>query len=530
MKDDQHAKDSVLDMENEAYDAFNDDATETESNLEKDLSNSKSNYDYEIKYVITLMCMSTFAIIGSLLRMILAQLFGEECKNPGTVGWLAADEPLCVTADKETNVSGGIIFADLPANLLGSFIMGLMQSTDTMDYFFCPKKFPIAFLSEHHSFQNLDVIHLAIRTGFCGSLTTFSSWNSEMVILMLGTGHRKSSLVFRGLLGYFIGIETALASFMLGKNIARYMHAYVNPQLAKEGEESRSKKECGIFINNQLSDVERCFLSGIDKGEFCKLRCIDPDALKYLERWRKSTEESRRVGHELLPFLMDIEYDMLVLGHKKLSTELSNVAIQSGWNANALENWVEVKKSVTLQELQIHENKLSPPMSLTFISVTFSMIILSLILGLALVNNDDAYSITYRTMIYAALFAPFGAILRWKLSRLNKSLKGEYKWFPLGTFAANFFGSIVSISMIALDFKLQLYNDSSSSINFWMVGTLRAIKIGFAGCLSTVSTFIAEFSSLLSSIHPVHGYKYAFISFFMCALCSSICYILIINL
>ena len=56
----------------------------------------------------------------------------------------------------------------------------------------------------------MDVIHLAIRTGFCGSLTTFSSWNSEMVILMLGTGHRKSSLVFRGLLGYFIGIETAL--------------------------------------------------------------------------------------------------------------------------------------------------------------------------------------------------------------------------------------------------------------------------------------------------------------------------------
>jgi len=58
------------------------------------------------------------------------------------------------------------------------------------------------------------VIHLAIRTGFCGSLTTFSSWNSEMVILMLGAGHRQS-LVFRGLLGYFIGIETGLAYFCL---------------------------------------------------------------------------------------------------------------------------------------------------------------------------------------------------------------------------------------------------------------------------------------------------------------------------
>ena len=45
------------------------------------------------------------------------------------------------------------------------------------------------------------------------SLTTFSSWNSEMVILMLGAGHRQS-LVFRGLLGYFIGIETGLGMYI----------------------------------------------------------------------------------------------------------------------------------------------------------------------------------------------------------------------------------------------------------------------------------------------------------------------------
>ena len=97
--------------------------------------------------------MSIFAILGTFLRILVAQLFGEECKNPGTVGWLASDEPLCVTADNETNVSGGIIFADLPANLLGSFIMGFMQSTDNFQYFFCPKKFPITFLNEHHPFQ-----------------------------------------------------------------------------------------------------------------------------------------------------------------------------------------------------------------------------------------------------------------------------------------------------------------------------------------------------------------------------------------
>jgi len=312
---------------------------------------------------------------------------------------------------------------------------------------------------------------------------------------------------------------------LLGKNIARYIHAQANPHLAKEGEESRWTKERGIFINTQLSDIERCFLSGIELGQYSKLNYIDQDALKYLEQWRTSTESCRRVGHELLPRLQDIEHDALVLGKECFPAELNKAGIQAGWNVKALENWVVMKKSITLQELEV-TNHNSSPLSLTFISFIFFTTISLLIIGVALVDNADAYSITYRTMMYSALFAPSGALLRWKLSSLNKSLQGEYNWFPLGTFAANFLGSIVSISMIAIDFKLQL--SSSSTISFWKSGTTRAIKIGFAGCLSTVSTFISEFSSLLHSFHPVHGYKYAIVSFVMCALCSSLCYILIV--
>lgn len=62
----------------------------------------------------------------------MAQLFGEECKNPGSVGWLKASAPLCVTRDGVTVQEGGIIFADLPANLLGCFILGLLQDGLTL--------------------------------------------------------------------------------------------------------------------------------------------------------------------------------------------------------------------------------------------------------------------------------------------------------------------------------------------------------------------------------------------------------------
>lgn len=47
--------------------------------------------------------------------MLLAQIFGENCGNPGTVGWLSSGAPLCVTADGDTLQEGGVLFSDLPA-------------------------------------------------------------------------------------------------------------------------------------------------------------------------------------------------------------------------------------------------------------------------------------------------------------------------------------------------------------------------------------------------------------------------------
>ena len=76
------------------------------------------------------MCyISIFAILGAFLRIAIAQLFGEACANPGTVGWISAASPLCVTKDGTTLQEGGIVFADLPSNLLGSFIMGFFQNS-----------------------------------------------------------------------------------------------------------------------------------------------------------------------------------------------------------------------------------------------------------------------------------------------------------------------------------------------------------------------------------------------------------------
>jgi len=480
-----------------------DDEEKTFSHLEvanKDIhgSNSESNTlndDWFVRrtVVISALYMSVFAIAGAFLRIAMAQLFGLECANPGTVGWLKAGEPLCVTADGGAEVKGGIIFADLPANLLGSFVMGLMQTTGTMNL---PKAFPIAWLRADHPFQGSSIIHLAIRTGFCGSLTTFSSWNSEMVVMMLGIGQNvnRGSLFFRGLLGYLIGVETALASFVLGKNLAKYIHNRVNPALHVENEQMKLKQKCGTFINTQLSDYERRFLSDYNMGEFDQY--IDLCSSEFLSEWRISTERNRRVGDSLLPLLKDIEYEALVLGNS-LEKENTMSAIEAGWNIEALDDWVNSKKNLHIQDEKVPstEFKMFPAV------VIFMSLGAILVAGLVFVNSDDAYSTTYRTMIYSGIFAPSGALLRWKLSGWNgTTITGG--WFPLGTFIANLLACIISTTTIGLEYQLL------GSNNFWAIGTVRAIKIGFSGCLSTVSTFISEVNSFLHSSQSVRGYIY----------------------
>ncbi len=436
-------------------------------------------------------------MFGALLRMVLAQLFGEECKNPGTIGWLKAGQPLCVTADGEQSISGGIIFADFPANLLGSFIMGFMQGTDTMDL---PKPIPIAWLNENHPFQSDKTIHLAIRTGFCGSLTTFSSWNSEMVMMLLGEDADKGSLIFRALFGYFIGVETCIASFILGKNIARYIFSLVNPALNLEAAEAARVKVCGVYINTELADYERRFLSGFEMGQYDTH--INTDAVVQLEKWKLSTEECRRHGHQLLPLLTDVEYQTMVLD-EKLERDLIVPAVEAGWDIESLENWVYMKRKIE----ELKGGGLITPRDFKFTPAVSIFLILFILCftGLFALGDGDTYTVTYRTMLYACLMAPTGTLLRWKLSSFNGRIS-KHNWFPVGTYAANVLGSLLSATMIALETHLYGYK------SFWQMGSARAVKVGFAGCLSTVSTFVAETSGFLKSTNPIRAYVYVILS------------------
>jgi fluoride ion exporter CrcB/FEX len=488
------------------------------------------------KVTIQAIFIALFAIVGALLRMIIAQLFGEACANPGTVGWLSAGAPLCVTKDGQTHQQGGIVFADLPSNLLGSFLMGLWQ-----DYAVLGLAVPmsIAWLRPDHPLQKASFLHTAFKTGFCGSLTTFSSWNSEMVVMIFGTDQSRNTQIWSALFGYIIGMETSLGSFACGCSFARYVHGKINPLLALERDAMRMKREQGVHLNLELPDFERRFLSDLKIIESApgstELHPID--RIDDLRIWRESTVDIRRVGHPLLPVLLDVENAVFV-HHRPIPPQAESIARAEGWAVDNLLEYVTAKQTSDMDMLPsissgshgIKNNYYSTTslssiswdnlkwFQLPFAATVCGSVMVLLLLGIFIVNAPNAIAATNRTMMYAMLFAPSGALLRWKLSEFNGNFPyfpEQWRWLPAGTFLANIIGSLVSITAVAMEYRIG--NDSNS---FWAVGTIRAIRVGFAGSLTTVSTFVAEVSHFM---HSKTDHAYPYILTTLCTACSLSC-------
>jgi len=105
-------------------------------------------------------------------------------------------------------------------------------------------------------------------------------------------------------------------------------------------------------------------------------------------------------------------------------------------------------------------------------------------------------------VIFALVTAPLGCLLRFYSSlRLNARIP----YFPLGTFVVNVFGTV----MLGMLYDLQhapLGGVSRGMIGGGLVGcqVLQGCMDGFCGCLTTVSTWVAE----LKALQRRHAYVY----------------------
>ncbi|WOH11218.1 hypothetical protein DCAR_0830698 [Daucus carota subsp. sativus] len=103
----------------------------------------------------------------------------------------------------------------------------------------------------------------------------------------------------------------------------------------------------------------------------------------------------------------------------------------------------------------------------------------------------------------ACMVGPFGVWIRWFLARLNGrglGKNGSLKWVPFGTLIANVSAACIMAVLAVLKkvVKTQNFDTVASGLQF-----------GLMGCLSTVSTFIAELHAMRQSDQPWRAYAYA---------------------
>ena len=102
-------------------------------------------------------------------------------------------------------------------------------------------------------------------------------------------------------------------------------------------------------------------------------------------------------------------------------------------------------------------------------------------------------ALLYTPLLFALCWAPFGALLRWRLGKLNSLAPS----FPLGTFAANFVGCGLAAMASVLELSIP-----GSSVP---CRVLSGFSLGFCGALSTVSTFVCELKHLTRAQAYLYG-------------------------
>lgn len=557
------------------------------------------------KHVQTLITLAWFSYAGEFLRWFTEELFGSACHHPGTVGWNLDGAPPCTTAPGTTDALGGAMFADMPPNIIGCFIMGLLVTghPDVVAI-----HLPMAMLPRHHPFQAWTMTHLGMRTGFCGALTTFASWNTQMVVMLCagkGTSVTYSQWV-SALWGYLVGWFVAVRSYETGRDVANAVGRRVNPGLALEADLTRDKSEAGYLVHHDIrDDFVRRFLHDIavmaveEEERECQregeeqmkaeenplsddVDCYEQNKLQlqkygpgihstslylqnihHLRKWKASTDADRRVGAEFARELMELEKALLAAIptsdeerreieleaadiQVSVRPELTEIARDAGWDVQALQEYVQGMRRTAVPRTSFegtaaaaaakhrkhhhHYHHRSAACVMAEIVTNGVLLLLCtglLIWGVVTYRGNDPVSTHYLAQFLSSLLAPFGTFTRWYLSRLNgKGVGGcsrrggpRWEWLPVGTLLANLSASVVSALMQAL---LLVPNGD----NILAIAFMNAIKAGYAGSLSTVSTFAAETVGLFAAL-PRHywGYYYSFGSMILAMILGVVVYV-----
>lgn len=126
-------------------------------------------------------------------------------------------------------------------------------------------------------------------------------------------------------------------------------------------------------------------------------------------------------------------------------------------------------------------------------------------MAIVLAGRPSTRGMWWGQTLLSLAFAPLGSLLRFAASMwLNSRIVG----FPLGTFCVNMFGTLVLA--VVWDLQRLPNRDIAANLGGDLVScqVLQAVEDGFCGCLTTVSTWVLE----LSTLRRRHSYQYGVFS------------------
>jgi len=436
----------------------------------------------------TVFLLLVYSVFGTTCRVFLGRFFGKDCENPDTVNDFISHIYLCVTASGITNQRGGALFLDLPANILGSFIMGILTPLN--------KDIPaIPWLKASHWRQTNTGIHLALRTAFCGSLTTFASWNTQMVVMMYGYDTKLGPQIAPALFGYIIGLMCAISSYLFGRHAAHWLTSWINPHILSDGHDFRQDPSSFDVENDDMNINRYLGNNFIESSPRNRVRIEGRE----LENSPMSNITSSPLKEDIGP-------------------------MYSG-NGCLLPNFVELPKLNGDRKFFFKENIILCFNILLFGRLSpwiFFVVLMSLyIIGDVVFKNNF-----YREMWMISLFSPLGMFIRWHFSSWNGKFfqrSDRWKWVPIGTMVANILGSFISIVITAI-----MINRNNEKDNIADVHT--GIVTGLCGSLSSVSTFVKEIVHFCETYQgSAKGYYYAFGLILFCSLSSLSLYVIVLK-
>ena len=429
-------------------------------------SSLKSFCSTEALLVLLQLCL--WSELGVLTRIYLGRLFNDGCAD----GW-----GLCLTSQSTRDKQYGEEFLDLPANMLGCFFMGFLSTASVLGL---KSKKSLAFLPHDSWLQKEKELQVGLRTGYCGSLTTFASWELSLLQLLIGSKGGDGGQWQQWLWGHIIGFELAYASHLIGEHAALGIHRW----LLREGAQDPDKEEVtdferpteaqaegeDLYGRNEFNEVfegsHRPGKPEVTHGRANSNKAVSCDLDEPTEAGKEANGTAGSYQH---PSAKQQQGSDLEAGkqprHRKLSANVGHEQCQ------------------TQKALSSNQPSIAAKLHLTTAACALLCTLLTVLwVVLAILDSESKHS-GRRQHWFALLFAPFGCVLRWLLSKLN-TMERPLRWFPVGTFAANMMACSIDFIIGGLTNR---YN-----LGYWPMVILPAIRVGYAGALSTVSTFIAE--------------------------------------